>query len=158
MLARYAAAVFEALEAALECEATDAKLLPPLLGVLCQAGSGEGFSLLLFWFISSSLCASCPYIFSFEVERPLSDTVPSGQQILRASRTQPADLLFDLAIPFVLLSGVSGTFCCRIGHCLRCLLLSWCTRLPEGPPPRALQASWQLSRVLRASRTCFGAA
>lgn len=36
MLARYAAAVFAAVEAALEAEATDAKLLPPLLAVLAQ--------------------------------------------------------------------------------------------------------------------------
>lgn len=36
VLSRYAAAVFDALEAALEAEGTDAKLLPPLLGVLMQ--------------------------------------------------------------------------------------------------------------------------
>ncbi len=37
VLSRYAAAVFGALEAALEAEGTDAKLLPPLLAALMQA-------------------------------------------------------------------------------------------------------------------------
>jgi hypothetical protein len=36
VLARYAAAVFSTLEGALEAEATDARLLPPLLAALIQ--------------------------------------------------------------------------------------------------------------------------
>ena len=36
VLARYAAAVFSALEGALEAEATDPRLLPPLLAALIQ--------------------------------------------------------------------------------------------------------------------------